>query len=207
MGLIPVLLFLQMSIASAHSLRIPKDTSGLSVPALSHGQMSVISDYRSEIHSLAVWVAVKDRDIAKLLTFSREQYRRCLWGMMPASIEDEASPMNECSHAYLAADRSMLVRMKELPFWRDKALALYERIELAMIAQNSSVVLCVFSATDFNTASPVDPDWHDFLLHKPSLITVAGSGFGLAGLLTGGSWLLIGKKRYGSLRGGDRARF
>ena len=41
-----------------------------------------------------------------------------------------------------------------------------------MIVSGSSLVLCAYSATSFNTASPVDPDWHDFIIHMPSLLTV-----------------------------------
>jgi hypothetical protein len=43
-----------------------------------------------------------------------------------------------------------------------------------MIESGSSLVLCAFSATSFNTASPVDPDWHDFLTHIASLLTIMG---------------------------------
>ncbi len=99
---------------------------------------------------------------------------RCFWGLVPRSIEDEASPLNECSHTYLAADKEMLVRMRNLPMWQEKAVEVFDRIEKQMIESGSSLVLCAFSATSFNTASPVDPDWHDFLTHIPSLLTIMG---------------------------------
>lgn len=158
--------------AGAHSLRTPRDISGLAIAPLSHGQMAVIADRRGDIEALASWVAVKDGDVRKLLAFSREQYGLCLWGLIPRSIEDEASPLNECSHAYLAADQAMLVRMRTLPFWQQKAGDLFDSVEKDMIERGSSLVLCAFSATTFNTASPVDPDWHDFATHIPSLLTV-----------------------------------
>jgi hypothetical protein len=91
---------------------------------------------------------------------------------MPRSIEDEASPFNECSHAYLAADRALLVRISNLPFWPTMAADLRDRVETRMIQEGASLVLCVFSATSFNTASPVNPDFHDFLLHLPTLLTL-----------------------------------
>ncbi|MDR6821113.1 hypothetical protein J2X76_006314 [Neorhizobium sp. 2083] len=143
--------------------------------------MAVIEEHRSEIDALASWVAVKNPEIRKLLEFSREQYARCLWGIVPRSIEDEASPLNECSHAYLAADREMLVRMRNLPIWQDKAIALFDDVEADMINRSSSLVLCAFSATTFNTASPVNPDWHDFATHVPSLLTAIGAALAICG--------------------------
>ncbi len=176
------LLFPASSIA--HSLRMPEDTSGVSIPPLSHGQMAVIADHRSKIETLASWVAMSDPDIRRLLAFSREQYTRCFWGIMPGSIDDEASPFNECSHAYLAADREMLVRLRNLPLWQDKAVALFDAVERDMIERGSSVVLCAFSATPFNTASLVNPDWHDFATHRPTLLSLAG-GLGVLLLAIG----------------------
>lgn len=152
--------------------------------------MTVIADHRVEIEMLASWVAMKDREIAKLLTFARRQHSRCLWGLVPRSIEDEASPLNGCSHAYLAADQAMLARMRALPFWQDKAIALYDKVERGMIEQGSSLVLCAFSATIFNIASLVEPDWHDFATHLPSLFTLLGVvTLMLAGLVVSGVWL------------------
>jgi hypothetical protein len=39
--------------AGAHSIRPVADDSGISIPALTHGQMAVIASYRSEILALA----------------------------------------------------------------------------------------------------------------------------------------------------------
>jgi hypothetical protein len=52
------------------------------------------------------------------------------------------------------------------------AADLRDRVERSMIERGTSVVLCVFSATSFNTASPVNPDFHDVLLHAPTLLTL-----------------------------------
>jgi hypothetical protein len=157
---------------AAHSIRAPDDTSGISVAALAHGQMAVVAEYRKEIETLATWVALRDNEVRKLLAFAQSQASRCLWGLIPRSIEDEASPFNECSHAYLAADRALLVRMGELPYWPQISSGLRDRVERDMIEQGSSLVLCMFSATSFNTASLVDPDFHDFLTHPPTLLTL-----------------------------------
>jgi hypothetical protein len=173
-------------IAQAHSPRRPQDISGLAISPISHGQMAVIARHREAIEMMATWVAPKDRDISRLLSFSRKQHARCFWGLLPGSVEDEASPMNECSHAYLAADQAMLVRMRGLPFWQDKAVELFDRVEGDMIASGSSLVLCAFSASPFNTASLVYPDWHDFPTHLPSLLALLS---GLALLLAGIGYL------------------
>jgi hypothetical protein len=180
--------FLQASEIRAHGLRMPVDTSGVTVPALTHGQMATISGYRGEIDTLASWIAPRDAEVRKLLAFSRAQYARCVWGLMPRSIVDEASPFNECSHAYLAADRAMLMRMKGLPYFPQIAADLYDRVETAMILNQSSIVLCLYSASAFNTASLVNPDWHDLLLHRPTLLTLVGffgiCSIGLAAIVT-----------------------
>ncbi|TAZ47084.1 hypothetical protein ELH75_31805 (plasmid) [Rhizobium leguminosarum] len=178
--------------ADAHSRRAPSDTSGISVPALTHGQMAVIGNYRAEIDELAAWVAPRDYQVRKLLTFARQQYARCFWGLMPRSIEDEASPFNECSHAYLAADRAMLMRIVELPYWPQMATDLRDRVEESMIRQNASLVLCMFSATSFNTASLINPDFHDFLLHIPTLLTILAAFALSATLLAAGLFAIVG---------------
>lgn len=174
-----LLSFVSASAVEAHAVRVPKDTSGITISPLSHGQMAVIADHRDDIHLLATWLAGGDAGIRDLMDFSRLQYARCFWGMMPGSIEDEASPFNECSHAYLAADQAILLRMRALPGWQEKTAALFDTVERSMVLRGSSLVLCAYSATSFNTASPVDPDWHDFATHKPSLLTALGSSLGL----------------------------
>ena len=190
-----MLLSVPVSETAAHSLRAPRDTSGISIPSLSHGQMEVVARHREEIHALASWVAVKDAEIRKLLAFSRTQFARCLWGLMPFSIQDEASPMNECSHAYLAADRAMLVRMRDLPFWQDRSRSLFDAVDIEMVEEGSSLVLCIFSATDFNTASPVGPDWHDFIAHRPSLIVILLAGGTVMAVLALGTWTVFRRPR------------
>ncbi|MCL6708302.1 hypothetical protein M8R20_14980 [Pseudomonas sp. R2.Fl] len=177
--------------ADAHSPRAPVDTSGVDIAPLSHGQMGVIARHRDEIVAMAAWFAADDEQVRKLLAFSHKQYARCFWGLMPGSIADEESPFNECSHAYLAADQALLVRMRELPEWPEITAALFDRVERDMIANQSSLSLCAFSATPFNTASLTDPDWHDFLTHTPSLLTTLA-----AGTLVPGGILLAGWRVY-----------
>lgn len=41
-----MLLSVPVSEAAAHSLRAPRDTSGISIPSLSHGQMEVVARHR-----------------------------------------------------------------------------------------------------------------------------------------------------------------
>lgn len=177
-------LFLVSAESRAHGLRPPADTSGIAITPISHGQMAVIADYRNQIHVLAAWTAERDATVAKLLDFSRQQYARCLWGWIPGSVTDEASPFNECSHAYLAADQAMLLRIREGGYWPDITTELFDKIEMQMVRSGSSLVLCAFSAAAFNTASLIGPHWIDVLYHLPSLLTVALLAFAaLAGVV------------------------
>ena len=138
---------------------------------------------------------MKDTEIRKLLAFSSTQFARCLWGLMPFSIQDEASPMNECSHAYLAADRDMLVRMRDLPIWQNRSRSLFDAVDKEMVEGGASLVLCIFSATDFNTASPVGPDWHDFIEHRPSLIVILLAGGTVMAVMALGAWMIFRRPR------------
>lgn len=186
--------------ALAHSPRAPADTSGVDIAPLTHGQMGVIARHRNEIVAMASWFASEDEEVRKLLAFTHKQYALCFWGLMPGSIEDEESPFNECSHAYLAADQALLVRMRELPHWPELTAALFDKVEHDMIANESSLSLCAFSATPFNTASLTDPDWHDFANHTPSLMTALAGG-----VLVPGGMVLAGWRVYRAGKREDEA--
>ena len=59
----------------------------------------------------------------------------CFWGLVPGSITDENSPFNECSHAYLAAGRALLLQLNREPGADHKAIdALISKIEVEMLA-------------------------------------------------------------------------
>lgn len=76
----------------------------------------------------------------------------CLWGLVPGSISDDGSPFNECAHAYLAAGRALLLRLRDAPGVDHKAVdALIGRIEVEMLANGAAVTPCRYSDEPFNT--------------------------------------------------------
>ena len=170
--------------AVAHRQKADLNNSGLQIPALTHGQMAVIADYRGEIFDLAASQNRTDEPFRRLLNFANLQYVACFWGLMPGSIADETSPFNECSHAYLSAIQAVLVHMRGMSADKPVAEALISRIDADMVRNRASFVMCQFSGETFNTASLVIPNWGNILWHLPSLIA-AGIIFlvAMAGLL------------------------
>jgi hypothetical protein len=182
---------LPVATAQAHRSAANSDDSGIAIPALTHGQMAVIADYRGKILDLAARQARTDETFRRLLTFGNIQYTYCLWGVVPGSLGDEASPFNECSHAYLSATQALLVHMRGIndrnsPLGADIE-ALVSRIDADMVRNGASFVLCQFSSEDFNTATLIRPDWTAVPYHAPSafsfaMLAVAMGGAGFAGL-------------------------
>ena len=156
--------------AEAHRQKAALNNSGLPIPALTHGQMAVIADYRGEIFDLAARQIWTDDQFRRLLNFANLQYVACLWGLMPGSVGDETSPFNECSHAYLSATQAVLVHMRGMSADKPAAEALISRIDADMVRNQASFVMCQFSGETFNTASLVIPNWGNILWHLPSLI-------------------------------------
>ncbi|MGN6142317.1 MAG: hypothetical protein ACTHOP_01870 [Mesorhizobium sp.] len=179
------------SMAQAHRSAGNANDSGIAIPALTHGQMAVIADYRGEILDLAARQARTDETFRRLLTFGNIQYAYCLWGVVPGSLGDEASPFNECSHAYLSTVQALLIHMRGMNDSRS-ALgvdieALISRIDADMVRNGASFVLCQFSSEDFNTASLIRPDWTAVPYHGPSafsfaMLAAAMGGAGFAAL-------------------------
>ncbi|MER9645408.1 hypothetical protein [Mesorhizobium sp. M0199] len=178
------LLSMMAGSAQAHGQKSDLNSSGLQIPALTHGQMAVIADYRSEILDLAAKQNRTDETFRRLSNFANLQYAACLWGLMPGSIGDETSPFNECSHAYLSAMQAALTHLREMSADKPAVEALISRIDADMVRNRASFVMCQFSGETFNTASLVIPDWRDIPFHLPSLIAV-GIAFvaTMAGLL------------------------
>ena len=160
--------------ASAHSRRSSAGpVSGIAIPNLTHGQMAVIADYRNEILRLAARQPAPDMAFLRLLNFANIQFSFCMWGLMPLSISDESSPFNECGHAYLAATRALLLRMRALPDRQPAVDDLISRIETDMVRNQASLVLCQYSGETFNTADVIRPDWKRLFLHAPSFAAFA----------------------------------
>src|SRR5690242_10005921 len=98
--LLAVVATAMLSIAPASAHRTSTgETTGISIPSLTHGQMAVIAQYRREILALADrQTARSDDTFFRLRNYVDLQYLYCAWGLVPGSVTDETSPFNECSH-------------------------------------------------------------------------------------------------------------
>ena len=106
--------------------------------------------------------------------------------MMPRSVEDEASPFNECTHAYLATDREILLQIVKAGDRVEDARILKERISLDMLADADALMGCQYSAESFpNTASTVYPDPLGIPFHAPTALTIFALVLGIWGLVQG----------------------
>lgn len=164
--------------------------AGISIPSLTHGEMAVIADYRGAIFDAAARRVQTDQNFRRLFNFAKIQYTVCMWGLMPGGISDEQSPFNECSHAYLAATRALLMRMAGMPGDNTAARALVDRIAIEMLETGASFQLCQYSGEPFNTAELIYPRWSGMPFHLPSLATLAAFALVLAsGALALARWL------------------
>jgi hypothetical protein len=145
--------------------------NSISIPNVSHGQMAVIANNRVAILELAARQIHTDPTMPRLEGFINLQFFDCLWGMVPGSVEDESSPFNECSHAYLAATRAFLMHLQTMPGDRSSVPALIAKIEREMLDNSASLVLCRYSDEPFNTAERIAPHWREIPFHLPSLLT------------------------------------
>lgn len=159
--------------AEAHRSRPLTPDDGIRISSLTHGQMAVLAQYRGEILALADRRYPPDDTLRRLVNYARLQQTYCLWGLMPGTIADEASPFNTCAHAYLAATREALLRLTSLPSPAPEAVALRQRIDDDMLLNGASLVLCAYSADAFSTAAMVRPDWDILPSHWPSLAVFA----------------------------------
>jgi hypothetical protein len=149
-------------------------TAGMPIPSLAHGQMAVIAENRSAILDLADRQPFQDEVFLKLRNFISVQYFSCLGGMVPGSLDDETSPFNECSHAYLSATRALLLHMRSMRGDQSRVLALIDRIDLQMLAGGTALILCRYSDEPFNTAQVIRPRWGDVPGHGGSLLAFLG---------------------------------
>jgi hypothetical protein len=153
----------------------------IAIPNLSHGQMAVIAENRTAILDLAAKQIPTDPTMRRLEAFINLQFFDCLWGLAPGSVEDESSPFNECSHAYLAATRALLIHLQAMPGDRTAVRSLVTKIEREMLNNNASLVMCRYSDEPFNTAERIAPHWGEIPYHLPSLMTFAGLGLAVIG--------------------------
>jgi hypothetical protein len=185
----PLLLALLLAMATpagAHSINTGGASSGIPIPALTHGQMAVIAEYRGAILDLAGRQQKADPAFGRLLNYGNIQYSYCLWGLVPGSLRDEESPFNECSHAYLSAAQALLVKMRTLGEQADAVQALISDIDADMVRHGASFITCQFSGETFNTARVITPGWRAIPFHLPSLLT-----FALLAIMIGASVLAL----------------
>lgn len=149
----------------------------VAIPSLTHGQMTVIAANLSEIRALADAQVPTDPLLRRLQAFVNLQMFACLWGIVAGTVTDEASPFNECAHAYLAAARALLLHLQQMPGANQTAIdALVNRINTDMQADPSAWVVCGFSERPFNTGELITPHWQAIPLHPPSLATLLVAG-------------------------------
>ncbi|WP_286182155.1 hypothetical protein [Rhizobium sp. ICMP 5592] len=146
--------------------------AGIAIPSLTHGEMAVIDPYYGRVITLAAAATDTDETFRRVLNFAQIQRSYCLWGVMPGGISDEESPFNECSHAYLAAAKAVLLRMRTMKDEMVAAGDLVSEIDAALVRNNLSLILCRFSGESFNTADLIRPRLSDIVLHAKSLATI-----------------------------------
>lgn len=172
-NLLVILATLAASQSLAHGNYKPGNTSGIAIPSLSHGEMAVISDYRSRILAIAGQVDRTDPTFRRLLNFGAIQYSYCLWGVAPGAITDEQSPFNECAHAYLSAAKALLFHMRDMPEVAASANALISDIDADVVRKGAALIGCQYSGESFNTAEFLRPHWEKLPGHRPSLYALA----------------------------------
>ena len=136
--------------------------------------MQVIAANLSAIQDLAERQDPTDLTMRRLQDFVNLQKFACLWGVVPGSLTDEASPFNECAHSYLAGAQALLLHLEQMPGGdRLGVKALVNKIELEMLSDNASLILCRYSDEPFNTDEVISPRWSRIPRHLPSLATFA----------------------------------
>ena len=159
--------------------------AGIPIPSLTHGEMAVIAPYYGRMISLAESVSDTDETFRRVLNFAQIQRAYCLWGLMPGSVSDEESPFNECSHAYLAAAKAVLLQMRAMKVEKVPVDDLVSDIDTALVRNNLSLILCKFSGKSFNTADLIRPKLADIAYHAKSLAAISSASL----LVLAGLWL------------------
>jgi hypothetical protein len=94
--------------------------------------------------------------------------------IFPETLTDEDSPFNECAHSYLAGAQALLLHLRQMQGGdRTTVDALVKKIDLEMLNENASLILCRCNDEPFNTNEVIAPHWTDIPLHPPSLMTFA----------------------------------
>ena len=144
---------------------------GVAIPAISHGEMPIVARYRSRILDLAAREPMTDPTLRRLAGFISLQTFACFWGLVPGSLADEQSPFNECSHAYLAGTRALLLHMTEMPGNQSAARELATRIRDEIASDPGAGAVCSNSSESFDSADVIGPDWQLAPRHAPTVLT------------------------------------
>ncbi|MDE1994690.1 MAG: hypothetical protein KGI75_19455 [Rhizobiaceae bacterium] len=179
-------LFAGVATAQAHSFRPSGSNAGIPIPSIGHGEMAIIASHQRNIMNLALSALDTNEEFRRVLNFSQLQNTVCMWGVMPGSISDETSPFNECSHAYLAAVKMVLLQMRTMPAEAKRAEQLVSQIDEEMVLNGMALISCQFSAETFNSADVISPNWLDIPAHGPSVIASLGALLFASGCTWGG---------------------
>lgn len=159
------------------------EATGIEIPGLTHGEMGGVAAHRSAIVALAARQYPTDPTFRRLLNHANIQFAACAWGLAPGAIRDEESPFNECSHAYLAAYRAVLLRMTGMPGQPEAATRLAERVDAAIRDDPEAELLCQYSVEPFHTGAVVTPAFADIVAYPPTLALAAALALALAALI------------------------
>ena len=163
---------------------------GVAIPAISHGAMPVVANYRRRILDLAERQPVTDPTLRRLAGFVSLEHFACFWGLVPGSLTDEQSPFNECSHAYLAGARALLQHMTEMPGNQSAAKELQGRIKAEIAADPNAAAICSNSRETFDSPDVIGPDWQLAPRHAPTVLT-----FSLLAILIITALAITGRRR------------
>ncbi len=156
-------------VAGAHQRSSSGPHTGIAVAEISHGEMIMIAEYRDRIIDLAARATDTNEPFRRVLNYAQIQHAYCLWGKMPGGVTDEASPFNECSHAYLAATKAVLLSMRSMAGEAVEAESIVSAIDAGMVLRGLALITCQFSGEAFSTADVVRPAWRDIPRHPASM--------------------------------------
>lgn len=177
--------------ASAHRRETPDGAGagrGVLLPAVAHHEMRIVATYRAPILDLAARQRRTDEPFRRILNFQNIQFAYCAWGLAPASVTDEDSPFNECSHAYLSATKALLLKIRDMPDGGTDAETLTSELEHDI--QRAAPLICRFGGEPFDTAHVVYPDWRMAAGHLPTM----AAGLSMALTPLGFGLLLVGAR-------------
>ncbi len=143
----------------------------------------MLDEHYGAILDIAAKAKESDPVFRKLENYARIQNYYCLWGMAPRAIADEASPFNECSHAYLSAARMLLLHMRAMPSVAATAGDLASTIDAEMTRRGSALILCEYSEEPFYTSAFITPHWENAIEHKPTLLAAVSPLLAVAGFV------------------------